>query len=118
MGRKHFSAGANIFHKPQTFFLRRKGWAQTFFIGSKHFSASANICHRAQTFFFECIGWAQTFFHRPQIFPLEHKDLAQGSQSSPIFKAKCARSKAKSKKAKVKTKSSFVFPSSSQNAVV
>jgi hypothetical protein len=48
IGRKHFSAGANIFHGPQIFLFRRKGWAQTFLskartflTGRKHFHLSA-----------------------------------------------------------------------------
>jgi hypothetical protein len=71
--------GANIFHRPQTFLSKRE-----------HFSQAANIFLQAQ--------WlGANIFHRPQTFPFERKDLAQSFQGSPIFKAKCARSKAKSK---------------------
>jgi hypothetical protein len=40
-GRKHFSASGNIFQRAQTFFFKRKGWAQTFFTGRKHFHLGA-----------------------------------------------------------------------------
>jgi hypothetical protein len=43
-------------------------------------------------------------FRRPQTFPLERKESAQGFQGSPVSKAKYARSKAKVQEAKVKAK--------------
>ncbi len=43
-------------------------------------------------------------FHRQQTFPFERKDLAQSFRGSPIFKAKCARSKAKSPQSKSRDK--------------
>jgi hypothetical protein len=52
----------------------------------------------------------------PQIFSFRRKDLAQVFQGSPIFQSKVC--KEQSKVLKAKAKSSFVFPSSSQDAIV
>jgi hypothetical protein len=86
-GRKHFHQarrlGANIFQRPQTFsssakvgrehfskatniFIKREGWARTFFKGRKRFHQAqrlgANIFQRPQTFLIKRKGWARTFF--------------------------------------------------------
>jgi hypothetical protein len=34
---------SSIFHRPQTFLFRRKGWARTFFKGRKCFSSGAKV---------------------------------------------------------------------------
>jgi hypothetical protein len=57
--------GANIFQRPHTFFIRRKGLAQTFFKGRTHFSSGAKVWRehfsKAAHVFFRREGLAQTF---------------------------------------------------------
>jgi hypothetical protein len=85
--------GANIFQRSQTFLIRHKGWARTFFkrpqtisssakVGLEHFSKAANIFHQAQRL-------GANIFQRPRTFFIRRKGLAQTSfKVCPFFISK------------------------------
>ncbi len=89
IGRKHFSAGANIFHRAQTFsFLFFPGAKD----GRKHFSKTANISQQARTFFtgrkhflffsFQAQRMGANISQRPQTFLSRRKHFSKAANIS------------------------------------
>jgi hypothetical protein len=143
---------SSIFQRPQTFLIKRKGLARTFFksrkhfssgakVGREHFSKAANIFHQAQrlganifqrprTFFIRRKGLAQTF---PKVRPffISKQIISRSAQSFIFskpdwiflqvcfkFQSKSMQEQSKVLKVKVKQKSSMCSPRALEDANV
>jgi hypothetical protein len=114
MGRKHFSVGANIFHKAanisqqaRTFSIGREHFSSGAKVGRQYFSQAANISQQTQTFFIGC-----------KHFSSSAKVWRKSFLSPPIFQKQSMQGAKQSPKSKSKSKKRFVLPSSSQDAAV